>query len=257
MKKTAFTLIELLVVIAIIALLAAILFPVFAQAREKARAATCTSNLKQLGISWIMYAQDYDETLPMSDRLDNNGASVYWQETVEPYIKNGGSSKVWEDRGSSVFICPNYSVEPPLVDEGGNPRTNYDPSWEQYPLSSYVPNLGVTAAYWTLGQDWAYDAREIGTLSSIAEPASIVMLAENKGCCIDTFGNPGSTGWTRAYNRHSRGSNYAFVDGHVKWYRAGAPQYGVDATGEPTGSPVCKSKTSRPDCRAYFLPRRG
>src|SRR6266704_6401772 len=66
-KNTAFTLIELLVVIAIIAILAAILFPVFAQAREKARGASCLSNLKQMGLAWMMYAQDYDEQFPFAD----------------------------------------------------------------------------------------------------------------------------------------------------------------------------------------------
>src|SRR5579872_123944 len=72
MKSRAFTLIELLVVIAIIAILAAILFPVFAQAREKARQATCQSNLKQLGIATMMYAQDYDETYP---KLEDGSAA--------------------------------------------------------------------------------------------------------------------------------------------------------------------------------------
>jgi prepilin-type N-terminal cleavage/methylation domain-containing protein len=88
-RHRGFTLIELLVVIAIIAILAAILFPVFAQAREKARAITCTSNLKQLGVAWIMYAQDYDETLPMTAAQLPNGSQVFWQAMVEPYIKGG------------------------------------------------------------------------------------------------------------------------------------------------------------------------
>src|SRR5204862_6955954 len=87
--RSAFTLIELLVVIAIIAILAAILFPVFAQAREKARSITCTSNLKQLSFAWLMYAQDYDETLPMTAQKLPNGAQVFWQSVVEPYIKGG------------------------------------------------------------------------------------------------------------------------------------------------------------------------
>ena len=77
--KKAFTLIELLVVIAIIAILSAILFPVFAQAREKARQATCTSNLNQIGLAWMMYIQDYDETIqpngddPIPGGIDGTG----------------------------------------------------------------------------------------------------------------------------------------------------------------------------------------
>ena len=92
-RVRAFTLIELLVVIAIIAILAAILFPVFAQAREAARQTACTSNLKQIGIGLKMYQQDYDETYPPSQ----TGATllVSWPTMMQPYIKN-----------AQVFICP-------------------------------------------------------------------------------------------------------------------------------------------------------
>src|SRR5579859_6644071 len=97
--KRAFTLIELLVVIAIIAILAAILFPVFAQAREKARAATCLSNQKQIGLAIMMYVQDYDETFPM-DQYDTSAPGGvpddntlrFWTDFVYPYIKNGDRS---------------------------------------------------------------------------------------------------------------------------------------------------------------------
>src|SRR3989440_9391240 len=90
MRKTSgFTLIELLVVIAIIAILAAILFPVFAQAREAARKATCLSNEKQLSLGWLMYAQDYDETFPMSAQLDPRGGQIFWMSMIDPYVKGG------------------------------------------------------------------------------------------------------------------------------------------------------------------------
>src|SRR5262249_28725078 len=87
-RRNGFTLIELLVVIAIIAILAAILFPVFAQAREKARQTTCTSNVKNLGLAVMMYAQDYDETYPPLWYQANDG---HWPNTVRPYIGQGGS----------------------------------------------------------------------------------------------------------------------------------------------------------------------
>src|SRR5580700_8283292 len=109
-QKSGFTLIELLVVIAIIAILAAILFPVFAQAREKARQAGCISNLKQLGIAVIMYSQDYDEqfpapggsnVIPAWDDVDNYGNSP----VLDPYLKNRGKSL------TQVFVCPDDSFK--------------------------------------------------------------------------------------------------------------------------------------------------
>jgi prepilin-type N-terminal cleavage/methylation domain-containing protein len=101
-RNKAFTLIELLVVIAIIAILAAILFPVFAQAREKARAISCLSNTKQIGLATLMYVQDYDEMFPFSTDFGNpilniagspiQGCCKYWGDSVAPYIKDGGDS---------------------------------------------------------------------------------------------------------------------------------------------------------------------
>src|SRR3712207_5618453 len=102
-RRSAFTLIELLVVIAIIAILAAILFPVFAQAREKARQASCLSNLKQITTGFVMYAQDYDETFPQwkwdqsyhSGTVNKNDATSLWHNAIYPYVKN-----------AQVFACP-------------------------------------------------------------------------------------------------------------------------------------------------------
>ncbi|PIX43967.1 MAG: hypothetical protein COZ56_05880 [Armatimonadetes bacterium CG_4_8_14_3_um_filter_58_9] len=95
MRKRGFTLIELLVVIAIIAILAAILFPVFAKAREKARTASCQSNLKQIGLAFAMYKNDYDETAPLYN-VDGTGG---WVSQLQPYTKN-----------SQIFVCPSKTI---------------------------------------------------------------------------------------------------------------------------------------------------
>src|SRR5882724_457674 len=94
-NRQGFTLIELLVVIAIIAILAAILFPVFAQAREKARQTSCLSNNKQIGLAVLMYAQDYDEYYPMGAyNTDPNAPVAMWYDFVEPYIKAGAGGVI-------------------------------------------------------------------------------------------------------------------------------------------------------------------
>src|SRR5579862_3599835 len=104
-RQSGFTLIELLVVIAIIAILAAILFPVFAQAREKARQASCISNLKQLGLAFLQYEQDYDETLLPAERFhfidQNSNGTFTGQSALEPYIKNHPQ----QSKGT-VWVCP-------------------------------------------------------------------------------------------------------------------------------------------------------
>src|SRR5438874_6354630 len=115
--RRGFTLIELLVVIAIIAILAAILFPVFAQARDKARQATCLSNLKQLGLAQSMYTQDYDETLPKAIHLLPDGNLFPWPLEVAPYLKN-----------TAVFRCPS-DRNPMMINQFLSPalrKTNPD-----------------------------------------------------------------------------------------------------------------------------------
>jgi len=274
--SSAFTLIELLVVIAIIAILAAILFPVFAQARESARKITCVSNLKEIDLAWQMYAQDYDETFPLSRYCNGpivngtgtcpDGIQHYWLEAVYPYIKNGGDTN-WSNgsqdlnsSGPSIFLCPDLEVAAPAVDDAGNPSGYGSPSPapDTYPLLSYAPNIDVTAAWDTLGESWTHDSATPGTLASFAQPAQFIMLTDNYTACgVEVWAGAGGNGWTMA-RRHGTGLNYALVDGHVKWYPGPEPRYGMDPnTYEPLGTPVAVWLFMRPNAPIYFMPRDG
>lgn len=143
-RRTGFTLIELLVVIAIIAILAAILFPVFAQAREKARQASCISNTKQYATATSMYVQDYDEILPMGSYPLGGGmppagcvATYYW--AVVPYVKN-----------DQINVCPSEPQAMRLVDLVGIPCAN-TPPYNSFAVNSavfgnaYYPGFAPTA----------------------------------------------------------------------------------------------------------------
>ena len=171
-RTNAFTLIELLVVIAIIAILAAILFPVFAQAREKARAISCMSNLRQIGFASAMYTQDNDETLPLGYTWDqNNGAwgGDMWTVSLQPYIQKMGPANGNIINGeltgiANVFTCPSIHF---TKDTNGNTVGN---------TVAYGYNKNATTTGWTT----------IGTLhtfpgvalASLKAPANLVTFAD-------------------------------------------------------------------------------
>jgi prepilin-type N-terminal cleavage/methylation domain-containing protein len=217
MRKRAFTLIELLVVIAIIAILAAILFPVFAQAREKARQATCISNMKQLGVAFMAYVTDYDETYPPADY--NSPARVNWYVMVEPYIKAGLSvSSQSPGQKKSIFFCPSI-----------NRMGQEDPTWftrsgnaNPVPLRSYGPNAGLMPA----GRGGTYT---VVPMAAVGSPANVVMLSPCGGSLPEVSGRDDGgyaarsvheQGYMLARRRHNIGENYSLADGHAKWYKA-------------------------------------
>jgi prepilin-type N-terminal cleavage/methylation domain-containing protein/prepilin-type processing-associated H-X9-DG protein len=178
--RFAFTLIELLVVIAIIAILAAILFPVFAQAREKARAISCLSNEKQLALGVLQYAQDYDETYPIgmtSDDIPGGWGPIqdYWPGKIQPYIKN-----------FQVFGCPTDPDGGRLAHSLRAPNTWID-TWAGYGISysanamfdtgTWSPGFPAAGAVGVGGQTgWLRDAAN--RLAPIQRPAETVMLTE-------------------------------------------------------------------------------
>jgi prepilin-type N-terminal cleavage/methylation domain-containing protein/prepilin-type processing-associated H-X9-DG protein len=214
--RRGFTLIELLVVIAIIAILAAILFPVFAQAREKARQASCGSNLKQIGLAWSMYAQDYDErTLPWAPGTPNIGTNTVWiQSMLQPYSKN-----------LLVFTCPSDRAKQPF---------------------SYWRNVYLD--HWSGGDQKGCAAVSAVTLAEVQYPSNTPVMCDGPG-------NKGWNTWTlppdhplqtnKAWStgdskRHSGAGDYLFVDGHVKIYRP--DQITTTLTGA-TGDPLAAQKS--------------
>lgn len=237
--RWAFTLIELLVVIAIIAILAAILFPVFAQARDKARATACLSNLKQIGLGFMMYAQDYDEMFPIGrawGACSPAGSAVDFTTATSPYIVKIRAYDTIGNKGrEQIWKCPS----------DGNTRRGTPPG---NPLSYVITtNFSNTAGYsWEVSCGLAGGMYFPGrSIAAFAAPAGTILLAEtirpnaiigqNNNYTLGTTGNgltqdcaqftdandsDGFSGCARALPpSHANGWNYVFADGHVKWHR--------------------------------------
>ena len=224
-KYIGFTLIELLVVIAIIAILAAILFPVFAKVREKARQTSCLSNLKQIGLGLVQYVQDYDEKYPYTIQTHNFNNGFGWAGTVYPYVKS-----------TAVFTCPDdataatlpntvvsYGMNANLADQGGAAAL----AQLQSPAKTVelFEVSGVTA-------NVVNDSLAVGPNNSLS----------SDGACIPFFAglfatgvpgnitppNPIGAPYQALTGRHTDGANYLMADDHAKWLRSSAVSAGQD-----------------------------
>ncbi|MEO7718837.1 MAG: DUF1559 domain-containing protein [Capsulimonas sp.] len=249
-KRNGFTLIELLVVIAIIAILAAILFPVFAKAREKARQISCASNMKQLALGLLQYNQDYDESMPSTNTIWGGG----WAGEVYPYVKSKG-----------IYACPDDSSDP-----GGAGFTRV----------SYGLNVNVLPPYGT-GQGNYFTTSSTTAIAAQTAPASTVLLFEiQKQLYVDVtnpletsstigdgakgYGGCSGSGidssycnavyatgkidgydipnWSGVQGVHTDGANYAALDGHVKWLKPSAVSGGL--TAPDTNTPASRTNVT-------------
>jgi prepilin-type N-terminal cleavage/methylation domain-containing protein/prepilin-type processing-associated H-X9-DG protein len=236
-RKSAFTLIELLVVIAIIAILAAILFPVFARARENARRSSCQSNLKQLGLSVIQYTQDYDEKFPINYNFVTTSnpplMPLGWADAIHPYIKS-----------EQIFQCPSEPLPAP-----SNPswRTPYDRA--AYGLPNGTPPSGYTDYFMSFTVSGGIPPFKPLSLAEASNSSLTIMMGDSTagigrsttdGCgyravCSATapagladltgFNTaPLPSGWVPGgAQRHLETANYLFLDGHVKAIKGLSP----------------------------------
>ncbi len=207
-RSNGFTLIELLVVIAIIAILASILFPVFARARENARRSSCLSNMKQFGLGWIQYAQDYDEyVVPVRGVTGRDPSPTFFsmRECMDPYIKN-----------QQIYLCPSDGRE--------GRRLNYAYNWcvgSNCTVAAHKPLAGIELP----AQVPAFieSAPTLQTVNTfyfvVAGPNTNSILGRqgNKGAANSAYLTDGS-GLPRV-NAHFDGANFLYADGHVKWQK--------------------------------------
>jgi prepilin-type N-terminal cleavage/methylation domain-containing protein/prepilin-type processing-associated H-X9-DG protein len=228
MRSRAFTLIELLVVIAIIAILAAILFPVFAQAKEAAKKTACLSNSKQIGTGLYLYVNDADDTLPMANypstyvgppytvfawHSGEGKAELNWADLLLPYTKN-----------VELFKCPDDSSGPADWPKGSGTKVTGKPL--SYALNQFFFKTPSGNFFSLTG----------GTMTSIATPSSKIFVTETQSnshyelMAPNRWKAPDSKG---ILDRHMGGSNFVFADGHAKYRKMPASYKNLPSSGWP------------------------
>ena len=214
--KQGFTLIELLVVIAIIALLAAILFPVFARARENARKSSCANNLKQIGLAAYQYSQDYDELVVSSYgayTAPGVGGTVYWMGLILPYIKN---TQVYQCPSATKFVETN--PQNPQSSTYAHQHNNIGWGMPTPSLADFGSTSG-TLIFTDVGRYNVGGGSEWDNLKNGSESftTSTSMYSRNYTQCKTCPGTPGCCDdATTVVPRHLGTCNVAFLDGHVK-----------------------------------------
>jgi prepilin-type N-terminal cleavage/methylation domain-containing protein len=257
--RKGFTLIELLVVIAIIAILAAILFPVFAQAREKARQITCASNEKQIGLAILQYCQDADEYFPAQMFDSPAGVELYtWTTAVQPYMKSGEANNATE-RGTvqvgGVWTCPDaplanypvYSAVTDLFPNFWNAAATGTTGYESEMLGSVI-NPDEKIMVFEDGADGTWKAGNVGQIEDLwawfnnpnkVEIDNTYPLATDPPMVNDCDEPIGTTDWWGGCTyypryRHTLMSNDLYTDGHVKAMRKGNLNWAVNVYNQPT-----------------------
>lgn len=246
----AFTLIELLTVIAIIAILAAILFPVFAQAREKARSTSCLSNCRQIATGLLMYAQDNDDGIIAWFRRPASTTETLrdrmWTGLLQPYIRNGNSAA-----SPGIFQCPSWSTDKLRAGadksecDGAGTIKFYEPIVDKY--ADYSIAFGVQVAdldsgaygdgsqqfpfFLSAGSDWTKSSNGVSApnldytrrIGDVARPSETAIVADggtwrSNSYLVTFFG-------CEASEMHQGGGNFVFLDGHAHWIARNAQRY--------------------------------